>query len=65
VSPSRLRFPRSETRARGYSYTVVQIWVPEDSPAVGESYDPALHIAVPGDTSRQRLIQSGRAHATQ
>jgi hypothetical protein len=49
---------------RGYSYTVVQIWVPDDSPAIGKSYDPALHIAVPGNTSRQRLIQSGRMHTT-
>jgi hypothetical protein len=48
---------------RGYSYTVVQIRVEEGSPAIGKTYDPALHIAVPGNTSRQRLIQSGRAHA--
>ena len=47
---------------RGYSYTVVQIWVPEGAPAVGREYDPALHIAVPGNTARQRLIQSGRVH---
>lgn len=46
---------------QGYSYTVVQIWVPEGSPAVGQEYDPAAHIAVPGNTARQRLIQSGRA----
>jgi hypothetical protein len=45
---------------QGYSYTVVQIWVPQGSPAVGQEYDPALHIAVPGNTARQRLIQSGR-----
>ncbi|HYJ80813.1 MAG TPA: hypothetical protein VEW03_14460, partial [Longimicrobiaceae bacterium] len=47
---------------RGYSYTVTQIWVPQGSPAVGKEYDPATHIAVPGNTSRQRLVQSGRAH---
>jgi hypothetical protein len=47
---------------RGYAYTVVQIWVPEGSPAMGKEYDPALHIAVPGNTARQRLIQSGRVH---
>jgi hypothetical protein len=47
---------------RAYSYTVTQIWVPEASAAVGKTYDPALHIAVPGNTGRQRLIQSGRAH---
>lgn len=44
----------------GYSQTRVQIWVPQGSPAVGKEYDPSLHIAVPGNTSRQRLIQSGR-----
>lgn len=46
---------------QGYSYTVTQIWVPEGSRAVGREYDPATHIAVPGNTSRQRLVQSGRA----
>ena len=45
----------------GYSTTNVNIWVPQGSPAVGKEYDPATHIAVPGNTSRQRLIQSGRA----
>jgi hypothetical protein len=46
---------------QGYSYTVTQIWVPEGSRAVGKEYDPAMHIAVPGNTARQRLMQSGRA----
>jgi hypothetical protein len=46
---------------QGYSYTVTQIWVPQGSPAVGKEYDPATHIAVPGNTARQRLVQSGRA----
>jgi hypothetical protein len=46
----------------GYTNTVVQIWVPQGSPAVGKEYDPATHIAVPGNTSRQRLIQSGRPY---
>lgn len=45
----------------GYSSTRVEIWVPPGSPAVGKEYDPATHIAVPGNTARQRLIQSGRA----
>lgn len=45
-----------------YTNTVVQIWVPQGSPAVGKEYDPATHIAVPGNTARQRLIQSGRAY---
>jgi hypothetical protein len=44
----------------GYSSTRVEIWVPQGSPAVGREYDPATHIAVPGNTARQRLIQSGR-----
>ena len=50
---------------RGYSYTVVQIWVPQGSPSVGKEFDPAAHIAVPGNTARQRLIQSGRAQREQ
>ena len=44
----------------GYSTTRTEIWVPQGSPAVGKEYDPAAHIAVPGNTARQRLIQSGR-----
>ena len=47
---------------QGYSYTVTQIWLPQGSPAVGKEYDPAMHVAVPGNTARQRLVQSGRAH---
>ncbi|CAN5569769.1 hypothetical protein BH23BAC4_BH23BAC4_14740 [soil metagenome] len=47
---------------RGYSYTLTQIWVPEDSEASGREFDAATHIAVPGNTSRQRLAQSGRVH---
>ena len=45
----------------GYSSTRVEIWVSQGSPAVGKEYDPATHIAVPGNTARQRLIQSARA----
>jgi hypothetical protein len=45
-----------------YTNTVVNIWVPQGSSAVGKEYDPATHIAVPGNTSRQRLIQSGRPY---
>jgi hypothetical protein len=48
---------------RGYSHTVTQVWVPKSSIAVGKEYDPASHIAVPGNTARQRLIQSGRAYS--
>ena len=49
----------------GYSSTRVEIWVPQGSPAVGKEYDPATHIAVPGNTARQRLIQSGRPQQQQ
>jgi hypothetical protein len=48
-----------------YSSTRVEIWVPQGSPAVGKEFDPATHIAVPGNTSRQRLIQSGRPQQSQ
>jgi hypothetical protein len=47
---------------QGYTNTVTQIWVAQGSPAVGKEYDPATHIAVPGNTARQRLIQSGRPY---
>ena len=49
----------------GYSSTRVEVWVQQGSPAVGKEYDPATHIAVPGNTARQRLIQSGRSQAAQ
>jgi hypothetical protein len=49
----------------GYSSTRVEIWVPQGSPAVGREYDPATHVAVPGNTARQRLIQSGRPQQQQ
>ena len=48
----------------GYSSTRVELWVPQGSPAVGKEFDPATHIAVPGNTARQRLVQSGRMHQT-
>jgi hypothetical protein len=48
----------------GYSNTNVEIWVPQGSPGIGKEFDPATHIAVPGNTARQRLIQSGRAQRT-
>ncbi len=48
---------------QGYSYTMTQIWVPQGSPAVGREYDPSMHIAMPGNTARQRLVQSGREHS--
>jgi hypothetical protein len=46
----------------GYTNTNVEIWVQQGSPAVDKEYDPATHIAVPGNTARQRLIQSGRSY---
>lgn len=46
----------------GYSQTLVQIWVEPRGAGVGRVYDPAQHIAVPGNTSRQRLAQSGRVY---
>ena len=49
---------------KSYSNTVVEIWVPQGSPAVGKEYDAATHIAMPGNTSRQRLIQSGRPYVS-
>ncbi|HEY0112004.1 MAG TPA: hypothetical protein VGB59_02505 [Allosphingosinicella sp.] len=45
----------------GYSNTTIEVWVPQGSPSVGKEFDPAAHVAVPGNTSRQRLIQSGRS----
>ncbi len=46
-----------------YSNTLVQIWVAPGSAAVGRAYEPGQHVAVPGNTSRQRLAQSGRIYA--
>lgn len=43
-----------------YSSTRVELWIPQGSSSVGKEFDPAAHIAVPGNTARQRLIQSGR-----
>ena len=44
----------------GYSTTKVQIWVPQGSKAAGKEFDPSVEVAVPGNTSRQRLLQSAR-----
>lgn len=46
----------------GYSQTAVEIWVETGSAAVGKIYDPAVCVAVPGNTARQRLAQSGREY---
>lgn len=45
----------------GYSQTVINIWCEAGSMGVGKEFDPSLQVAVPGNTSRQRLAQSGRA----
>ncbi|HOB15378.1 MAG TPA: hypothetical protein PKN09_14160, partial [Novosphingobium sp.] len=50
-------------KPNGYSNTWVEIWVPKGSQGVGKVYDPGTAIAVPVNTSRQRLAQSGRVYA--
>lgn len=44
----------------GYSHTLVQICVEPRSIAIGKELDLCTHIAVPGNTSRQRLGCSNR-----
>lgn len=44
----------------GYPTTKVQVYVPQGSSAIGKEFDPSVEVAVPGNTSRQRLLQSGR-----
>ncbi len=44
----------------GYSRTRFEVFVPEDSKMIGKELNPAQHIAVPVNTARQRLLQSGR-----
>ena len=46
----------------GYSRTQVEIFVEAGGGGVGKTYDPAVCVAVPGNTSRQRLAQSGRVY---
>lgn len=50
-------------KPNGYSNTNVEVWVPQGSAAVGKSYEPWASIAVPGNTSRQRLAQSARVYS--
>ena len=38
----------------------VEIWVPQGAPSVGKEFDPATHIAVPADVTKDRMILSGR-----
>jgi hypothetical protein len=47
----------------GYSRTHLEIYVPAGAKCIGKEFNPATHIAVPGDTNRQRLIQSARIFA--
>lgn len=49
-------------RPNGYTNTRVEIWVPAGSKAIGKVYDPGSSIAVPANTARQRLAQSGRVY---
>lgn len=44
----------------GYSTTKLEVYVPEGSKAIGKKFDPASQIAVPGNTARQRLLQTAR-----
>ncbi len=44
----------------GYPRTHIEVYVPAGSKAIGKEFNPATQIAVPGDTHRQRLLQSGR-----
>ena len=49
---------------QGYSRTKVEIFVSEGSDGVGETYDPAKSVAVPGNTARQRIGQSERVYGS-
>lgn len=39
---------------------IVRIWVPQGAPAVGKVFDPATHVAVPADPTRDRVMFAGR-----
>ncbi len=45
----------------GYSTTKIEVDVPQGSPSVGKEFDPAAQVATPGNTARQRLLQSARS----
>lgn len=47
---------------QGYSRTKVEIFVAVGSDGVGETYDPAKSVAVPGNTAKQRIGQSERVY---
>ena len=46
----------------GYTNTRLEVYVPAGSPWIGKEFNPATHIAVPCETGRQRLLQSGRLY---
>ena len=48
--------------ANGYSKTFVEVYVPDNSNAIGKICDLSTMIAVPCNTSRQRLGQSNREY---
>lgn len=48
---------------QGYTNTIVQVYVAPRSAAIGRPLDLATQIAVPGNTSRQRLAQSARPYS--
>lgn len=43
-----------------YYTTNCEVYVEENSKAIGKEFDPSRHIAVPGNTAKQRLLQSAR-----
>jgi hypothetical protein len=40
--------------------TTIELYVIQGSPAVGQEFDPAVHVAVPGNSAGQRLLMSAR-----
>ncbi|HYF29481.1 MAG TPA: hypothetical protein VD993_00030 [Chitinophagaceae bacterium] len=46
-----------------YYQTRVEVYVPNGSAAVGKEFDPAMHIAAPALTGRQRLLMSARGYS--
>ena len=50
-------------KPNSYTNTWVEVWVAPGSKAVGKVYDPGTAIAVPVNTSRQRLAQSARVYS--
>jgi hypothetical protein len=44
---------------------IVRIWVPQGSPSAGKEFDPATHVAVPADPTRDRIMFAGRPQQAQ